>query len=536
MILSIYFSFSQPPGWEVIDRRYDIPEGFTDSYYNKIKCADSLNCMIWTDLFGAGGYYIRRTTDGGRTWKNVFMDSAYSNSANDFKYVPKINEIAYPDEHLFIAVGDSGLILRTTDKGENWEKFSIGKNNKLKRLRMLDEKYGIMTTGIYPLPIKTVYMLETTDGGLTWNKMNMPNDNKIGFEDIDLVNRDLIAAIIWYLDPIPKKYLLWIHKNWESWDTLNIPQNTFFLDFINENMGWMSGGYSNSNNYALTTQEIYYTGDGGESWQEQRNKRFNGFVVRDIKFWDENFGITSSGLGLALITTDGGTNWQEDFVYKVPDSSPSGGIVTSPDFLSSNSAVVIYDGDSVFKYTRDLIQPSNHPPEIPIMPKGSIVDSIYKKYDYLTKANDIDGDSVSYFFDWGDSTVSVWSEFYVPDTQITASHSWNQPGDFIIKVKAKDTKETFSKWSNTLKISVVGKIISVEERNPDSLRKFTIIPNPTTDFIEVHNPNYEKISILNILGETIFTSSELSKIDVSSFPSGIYLVRIGGKVSKFVKI
>jgi hypothetical protein len=170
------------------------------------------------------------------------------------------------------------------------------------------------------------------------------------------------------------------------------------------------------------------------------------------------------------------------------------------------------------------------------MPKGSIVDSIYKKYDYLTKANDIDGDSVSYFFDWGDSTVSVWSEFYVPDTQITASHSWNQPGDFIIKVKAKDTKETFSKWSNTLKISVVGKIISVEERNPDSLRKFTIIPNPTTDFIEVHNPNYEKISILNILGETIFTSSELSKIDVSSFPSGIYLVRIGGKVSKFVKI
>jgi photosystem II stability/assembly factor-like uncharacterized protein len=79
------------------------------------------------------------------------------------------------------------------------------------------------------------------------------------------------------------------------------------------------------------------------------------------------------------------------------------------------------------------------------------------------------------------------------------------------------------------------KFVSVEEK-PDPNDKITIKPNPAFDFIEVLNPNYEKISIINILGETIFQTSEFSKIDISSFPTGIYLVRIGDKVSKFVKL
>jgi photosystem II stability/assembly factor-like uncharacterized protein len=79
------------------------------------------------------------------------------------------------------------------------------------------------------------------------------------------------------------------------------------------------------------------------------------------------------------------------------------------------------------------------------------------------------------------------------------------------------------------------KFVSVEEK-PKPNDEITINPNPATDFIEVQNPNYEKVSILNFLGETIFTTSEATKIDVSSFPMGIYLVKIGDKVSKFVKL
>jgi hypothetical protein len=79
------------------------------------------------------------------------------------------------------------------------------------------------------------------------------------------------------------------------------------------------------------------------------------------------------------------------------------------------------------------------------------------------------------------------------------------------------------------------RFVSVEE-TPKPSDGIIINPNPATDFIEVRNPNYEIVTILNILGETIFTTSEISKIDVSTYPRGIYLVRIGDKVSKFVKI
>ncbi len=66
--------------------------------------------------------------------------------------------------------------------------------------------------------------------------------------------------------------------------------------------------------------------------------------------------------------------------------------------------------------------------------------------------------------------------------------------------------------------------------------EFVISPNPATDFIEIQNPNYEKVSIFYILGETIYTTSEATKIDVSSFPSGVYFVRIGDRVQKFIKL
>lgn len=240
LFISCYSAFSQPPGWEVVDIRYDIPDPFTDSYYAEIKCADSANCFIRTNLHGAGSYYLRRTTDGGKSWKNMYMDSAYYHDNNDYKFVPDLREIAYPNEKLFIAVGDSGLILRTTDKGETWDNFRLDSNIQLARLRMLDEKYGILTCGEYPIPIMTIDMLETTDGGKTWNKMNFLYDGKIGIVDIDLISRNQIAAIIWDIDSIQenseKKFLM-IYNNWEYCDTLPIPKYSFDMDFINENQG-----------------------------------------------------------------------------------------------------------------------------------------------------------------------------------------------------------------------------------------------------------------------------------------------------------
>ncbi len=85
---------------------------------------------------------------------------------------------------------------------------------------------------------------------------------------------------------------------------------------------------------------------------------------------------------------------------------------------------------------------------------------------------------------------------------------------------------------------------------------YLISPNPAEDFIEITKPSeglepsegsVNAVRIFNVFGETVLKSSDLNnsqfsihnsqlRIDVSGLPSGVYFVRIGGKVGKFVKL
>lgn len=71
-----------------------------------------------------------------------------------------------------------------------------------------------------------------------------------------------------------------------------------------------------------------------------------------------------------------------------------------------------------------------------------------------------------------------------------------------------------------------------------------ISPNPTTDYINVDmsflSMQESAIKIYNNFGEYVFSveqsSSTVQRIEICSLPPGIYFVRIGNKVSKFVKM
>ncbi len=83
--------------------------------------------------------------------------------------------------------------------------------------------------------------------------------------------------------------------------------------------------------------------------------------------------------------------------------------------------------------------------------------------------------------------------------------------------------------------------------------EITLSPNPVTDFIEIsvgsrHASTNTDIRIFNVFGEMVVNSSEVLnnsqfsipnsqlRIDVSGLPSGVYFVRVGDKVEKFIKI
>jgi photosystem II stability/assembly factor-like uncharacterized protein len=357
IFINLLSLFSYPPGWEIVDVRYDIPDGYRDNTYVTLVCADSANCFIWNEFNAAGGHYFRRTTDGGKTWKNVYQDSAYTRDNGERKRVPDINEIAYPNDKLFIAVGDSGLILRTTDKGETWDSCRLDTKVRLFWLRMLDENYGTAFRRQY-YGNKELHMLETTNGGKTWQEMNFVYDGGIEFENYYIINRNQIAAIIWQMKPKPEKKLLMIYNNWEYCDTFPIPLYCNSIDFVNVNQGWIAGGYF-SFDIPLNeiTQEIYCTSNGGETWIEQRNKPYEnlrGFNISYIDFYDEIFGVAESNHAMVFITTDGGKNWQEHQLTNINPNSGSSYPISSICAASPTTAYAILQGDTVYKYTREI--------------------------------------------------------------------------------------------------------------------------------------------------------------------------------------
>jgi len=65
-----------------------------------------------------------------------------------------------------------------------------------------------------------------------------------------------------------------------------------------------------------------------------------------------------------------------------------------------------------------------------------------------------DGDSIYYYWSWGDNSNSEWIGPYTSGEEISITHIWDNRGDYSIKVKAKDQEGLESPWSDPLTISM----------------------------------------------------------------------------------
>ena len=87
----------------------------------------------------------------------------------------------------------------------------------------------------------------------------------------------------------------------------------------------------------------------------------------------------------------------------------------------------------------------NTPPSIPTI-KGDKVGKPGESYDYNVMSIDSEGNDVTYCIDWGDGTPEVCNGPYDSGTEQSFSHVWEVKGDFIIRVKARDSNGAESEW------------------------------------------------------------------------------------------
>jgi PKD repeat protein len=101
----------------------------------------------------------------------------------------------------------------------------------------------------------------------------------------------------------------------------------------------------------------------------------------------------------------------------------------------------------------------NTPPNAPVRPSGPMKGIVGKSYTYSTSTSDPDGDSIQYFFDWGDNTNSGW----ISEKQ--ATHIWTKEGEYTVKVKARDTWAE-SGWSPGLTVAIESGTLIVSAGGP----------------------------------------------------------------------
>jgi hypothetical protein len=97
----------------------------------------------------------------------------------------------------------------------------------------------------------------------------------------------------------------------------------------------------------------------------------------------------------------------------------------------------------------------NHAPDVTVVSFGPEVFLKDTTYAFSVVATDPEGDSVAVRFDWGDSTVSNWSEWFTSGDTIALTHAWFVEGTYKIVAQARDQKLASSDWSGAPSTTVV---------------------------------------------------------------------------------
>jgi len=177
------------------------------------------------------------------------------------------------------AVGGSGLVIRSTDGGQNWSASSPTPGT-LNGVHFVSESLGwaVGNSGV---------VLKTDDGGESWTASApaAQNLNAVFFIDADRG---------WIVGDAGR--VLRTTNGGTSWTTSTPTSNALYgVYFVSQNTGW-----------AVGTGVVLRTTNGGASWTVSAP---SALILRDVHFVNASVGWIVGSNGRVLKSTNGGASW-----------------------------------------------------------------------------------------------------------------------------------------------------------------------------------------------------------------------------------
>jgi uncharacterized protein (TIGR02145 family) len=249
----------------------------------------------------------------------------------------RINDVYAFSNSEAIAVGATGLVMKTTNAGDNWTISKLETSEWLYAVHFADANNGYIAHG-------DGNVSKTVDAGANWTLVTKPNSSAI----YDIWAKSSMEVLC--LDYSGK-----IFKSTDggsTWGEITNPGSgsTYLNDiyFFDGNLGFIVGG-----NTSYSRSEIFKTTDGGSTWNVISSPVES--ALTSVTFVDSNTGFIVGEGGAILKTVDAGETWS---LYS--NSGASYPEYTSGAIYTKFSTVLFFDqnnglaaGEARVYYTTD---------------------------------------------------------------------------------------------------------------------------------------------------------------------------------------
>lgn len=242
--------------------------------------------------------YIAFTSNAGVDW-----------NFNDIFPGKQMKTVFFKNNNIGICAGDNQALYKTNDAGETWQLSSWGISLGNRNINKLFKgQYGsIYAAG--GLDSVNGFLLKSADGGNTWQKVKEWSDNELLSAFSPIHNKILVAGYSGFMQVSDDGGATWV--DCAIAEIGFEPEFTSF-DFIDENIGFCTGGKRGSDSTSLILKTI----NGGNNWTIAYNTM--GSCLNSISMASSQIIYAVGDYGKVIKSIDAGETWNDEIIEGNP--------------------------------------------------------------------------------------------------------------------------------------------------------------------------------------------------------------------------